>query len=107
MALLKTDNVVRFAPVYDFAPTKMDPEGVTRTTRWDTFEAGGTIDWPALLKSFGEEEAFLRAGLREFAGRLRDVPELLMEFDLPEETLRFPSIGLQRTEQKLREWTLL
>lgn len=107
MALLKTDSAVRLAPVYDFAPMKMDPEGVTRTTKWATFEAGGTIDWPALLKSFGADEEFLRAGLREFAIRLPDVPELLMEFGLPEETLRFPSIGLLSTEQKLREWTLL
>jgi serine/threonine-protein kinase HipA len=107
MALLKTDSAVRLAPVYDFAPMKMDPEGVTRTTRWDTFEAGGSIDWPALLKSFGAEEEFLRAGLRELALRLREVPELLMELGLPEETLHFPAIGLLSTEQKLREWTLL
>jgi serine/threonine-protein kinase HipA len=107
MALLKTDSAVRLAPVYDFAPMKMDLEGITRTTKWDTFETGGVIDWPALLKSFGADEEFLREGLRELAARLQHVPEMLTEFGLPEETLRFPSIGLLSTGRKLREWTLL
>lgn len=107
MALLTTEGAVRLAPVYDFAPMKMDPEGVTRTTRWETFEAGGAVDWPALLKSFGPEEEYLRAGLQELAGRLRELPDLLMGLGLPEETLRFPGLGLMSTEQKLRDWTLL
>jgi serine/threonine-protein kinase HipA len=107
MALLKTTDAVRLAPVFDFAPMKMDPEGVTRTTRWREFEAGDTVDWPALLKSFGGDEAFLREGLRELALRLKALPELLSELGLPVETLCFETLGLRDTEKKLRRWTLL
>ncbi len=107
LAVLKTDTRVRLAPVYDFAPMKMDLEGITRTTRWEGFESGGSVDWPALLKSFGQQEEYLRAGLRELAIRLQELPDLLMSLGLPEETLRFPSLGLQTTAQKLRGWTLL
>jgi serine/threonine-protein kinase HipA len=107
MALLKTPDAVRLAPVFDFAPMKMDPEGITRTTRWREFEAGDTVDWPMLLKSFGQDESFLREGLREFALRLKDLPEILSGLGLPDETLSFEPLGLPDTEKKLRKWTLL
>lgn len=106
-AVLKTDRTVGLAPIYDFAPMKLDPEGVTRTTRWTGFEKGGEVDWPRLLESFGPDEAFLRDGLRALSERLRTLPELLADLGLPREVLDFPSIGLRNTEQKLRAWTLL
>ena len=80
--VLKTDSAVRLAPVYDFAPMKMDLEGITRTTRWEGFEVGGTVDWPALLQSFGADEEFLRKGLHELAVRLERLPELLRDLGL-------------------------
>jgi len=106
-ALLKTDTTIHLAPIYDFAPMKMDPEGVTRTTRWTEFESGPQIDWAALLKSFGVEEDYLRSGLRALAEQLQHLPQMLAEFGLPDETMNFPAMGLNRTEQKLREWGLL
>lgn len=107
LAVLKTDRAVRLAPVYDFAPMEMDPEGIIRTTRWNEFESGGDVNWPRLLKSFGRDEEFLRAGLRELSTRLKDLPELLRSLGLPDETLRFPGMALEETERKLRRWTLL
>lgn len=107
IAVLKTGEAVRLAPIYDFAPMKMDPEGVTRTTRWEGFEAGGEVDWPRLLRDFGAAEAELRHGLGQLAERLRDLPDLLAQLGLPEETLDFPGIGLRSTEKKLRAWSLL
>jgi len=105
-ALLKSETSIRLAPVYDFAPMKLDPEGIIRTTRWEKFEKGD-IDWAALLRSFGSDEDFLRAGLRELAARLRHLPELLASLGLPDETLHFPALDLFGTERKLRGWGLL
>lgn len=107
LAVLKMDDEVRLAPVYDFAPMRMDLEGITRTTRWSGFEAGGEVDWPGLLRSFGEDEERLRDGLGRLARRLRELPDLLASLGLPQETLDFPSMGLRNTARKLREWTLL
>lgn len=107
IAVLKTEQTVRLAPVYDFAPMKMDLDGVPRTTRWEGFEAGGEVDWPALLESFGPDEDRLRDGLHQLATRMKDLPELLAGLGLPEETLTFPSLGLPATERKLRTWGLL
>ncbi|NVJ02834.1 hypothetical protein HV824_32595 [Myxococcus sp. AM009] len=51
--MLKTDCTVRLAPTFGFAPMKMDLGGITRTTTWEGYEAGGAVDWDALLRSFG------------------------------------------------------
>ena len=48
--------------------------GVTRTTRWEHYETGGVIDWPALLRSFGAHEEYLRAGLAVHDGQLTSPP---------------------------------
>jgi serine/threonine-protein kinase HipA len=107
IAVLKTEQEVRLAPIFDFAPMKMDLEGITRTTRWARFEKGGDIDWQGLLKSMGEHETFLRTGVRALAERLADLPSLLADLGLPRATLDFPSIGLTSTAQKLKAWGLL
>jgi serine/threonine-protein kinase HipA len=106
-ALIKSADSVWLAPVYDFAPMKMDLEGITRTTHWHGFEKGGEVNWRGLLPSFGEDEAFVRAGLRDLGERLVTLPALLRELDLPGETLEFPTLGLNQTEARLRAWGLL
>lgn len=106
-ALLKSAEGLWLAPVYDFAPMKMDLEGIIRTTQWGPFERGGDVDFRGLLPTFGEDEAFVRAGLRDLAERLITLPALLRELELPRETLEFPALGLLRTEARLREWALL
>lgn len=99
-ALLKSADRVWLAPVYDFAPMKLDLEGISRATVWDSFERGGEVDWRGLLKSFGEDEAVVRAGLRELAERLTTLPALLRE-------LGFPGLGLGQTAARLETWGLL
>lgn len=106
-SLLKSADSVWLAPVYDFAPMKMDLEGITRTTHWGTFERGGDVDWRALLPTFGEHEATVRDGLRSLAERLEELPSLLRELELPQEALNFPGLGLLQTEARLRTWGLL
>ncbi len=106
-ALLKSAEGVSLAPVYDFAPMKMDLEGISRTTQWGPFEKGGDVDWRGLLPGFGEDETFVRMGLRELAERLTALPTLLRELGLPRETLDFPGLGLHYTEARLRDWGLL
>lgn len=106
-SVLKSADEVWLAPVYDFAPMKMDLEGISRTTQWRHFERGGEVDWRGLIPTFEAHEAQVRRGLRALAKRLTGLPSLLRELHLPEETLEFPGLGLLRTEARLREWGLL
>jgi serine/threonine-protein kinase HipA len=107
IAVLKTDSTVRLAPIFDFAPMRMDLEGITRTTTWEGYEVGGEVDWDGLLRSFGPDEASLREGLHDLASRLRHLPDLLADLGLPEETLNFAGLDLRNTEKRLRTWGLL
>lgn len=107
IAVLKTDSTVRLAPIFDFAPMKMDLEGITRTTRWEGYESGGDVDWRGLLRSFGPDEASLRDGLHDLALSLRYLPELLADLGLPEEVLNFKALGLRDTEARLCKWGFL
>ena len=106
-SVLKSANAVRLAPVYDFAPMKMDSQGIGRTTHWGAFELGGEVDWQGLLPTFAADQAQVRKGLRALAKQLTGLPSLLRALDLPQETLEFPSLGLLRTEERLRAWGLL
>ena len=106
-SLLKSADGVFLAPVYDFAPMKMDLEGISRTTQWNGFERGGDVDWRGLLPTFEAHEKKVMSALRALAKRLVVLPSLLRELGLPKETLEFPALGLLRTEERLREWGLL
>lgn len=105
-SVVKSATEVSLAPIYDFAPMKMDLEGITRTTTWGTFERGGDVDWKKLLPTFGEHEATLRASLRELAEQLAELPRLLRKLGLPKETMEFPALGLAETAARLRVWGL-
>lgn len=107
IAVLKTDSTVRLAPIFDFAPMKMDLGGIIRTTKWEGYESGGEVDWDGLLRSFGPDEKPLREGLHDLASRLRLLPQLLADLGLPEETLNFAGLDLLNTEKRLRTWGLL
>lgn len=106
-SVLRSADAVSLAPVYDFAPMKMDLEGIARSTTWGDFERGGDVDWPRLLPTFGAHEPLVRSGLRALAERLTTLPTLLEELGLPDETLRHPPLGLLRTRERLVEWGLL
>lgn len=106
-SVLKSASGVWLAPVYDFAPMKMDLEGIARSTTWGEFERGGDVDWQRLFPTFGAHEATLRTALFDLAEQLAELPTLLVALGLPDETLRHPPLGLLRTRERLVEWGLL
>ncbi|MDF3932979.1 HipA domain-containing protein [Pseudomonas citronellolis] len=105
MAILRDGGRLRLAPIYDLAPMVLDPEGITRVTKWD-HENRGEPDWRAACHTHagpveGDE---LFDALREAAGTFRALPDLLT--GLPEEVRRSPSIPLNDLENRLRKWGL-
>lgn len=99
---------LRLAPVYDVAPMAMDPEGVTRTTRWREHERAGHIDWYGVCAELDRwgEPGEMEASLRRFASRLVDLPTMLREAGISEDVMAFPRIPLGRLPQTLHEWRL-
>jgi len=109
-AVLKTPEGVWLAPVYDFAPMVMDPEGVARSTRWPRpLEGLSGIDWRAVCRAqvhLADPDEVWEA-LRGLAARLRDLDQRLEALGLADEALDFPSIGLRTINDRRRRWDLL
>ncbi|MBB3190007.1 type II toxin-antitoxin system HipA family toxin [Halomonas cerina] len=109
-ALLKRPEGIWHAPVYDFAPMKADPEGVTRTTQWGVpFEQGGDFDWPAIAEALGElvPPARLMAELRDLGQHLHGLQERLVRRGVPERILTMPAVGLRDLDRRLARWGLV
>ncbi|MCL4410029.1 MAG: HipA domain-containing protein, partial [Gammaproteobacteria bacterium] len=104
ISFLKFENDIRFAPIYDFAPMKADPEMVTRLFKWDKdCEQGGTVRFDRVVEKlsyFAEPDALLTY-LRNLAEPLVGLPNLLKSLNCPTEILNFPAIGFEHIEQKL------
>lgn len=109
-AIIRSDDRLRLAPIYDLAPMVMDAEGITRTTKWASpVERGGEVDWRAaceLLNALVEpDQAFER--LRQDARVLLALPDLLVDSGLPDAVLDHPAIALKNLEQRMNGWGLL
>lgn len=108
IAILRDEERLRLAPIYDLAPMVMDEEGITRTTKWPPeIERAGEVDWLAACQSLAAwaDAQVLYEGLREDARTFRALPDLLT--DLPEQTRNHPRIPLNRLDSRLRAWGLL
>lgn len=114
MAVLKSDTTIQLAPVYDFAPMKMDPEGVTRSTTWgQPFEIGGEYQWKNIINTMGTggelkvdlEKVF--SSLCFFAEKLIGLKQRLHDRGVPESILNAPNIGFDYLDEKLARWGLI
>lgn len=108
-SILRTDQGVKLAPIYDLAPMVMDDEGVTRTTKWpQPIELAGEVDWrkacDALAPWADSQELFER--LRAAARRFMALPDLLADEGIPPATMNHPRIALRDLPQRLARWGL-
>ncbi|WP_290909699.1 HipA domain-containing protein [Halomonas sp.] len=109
-ALLKRPEGIWLSPVYDFAPMRADPEGVTRTTQWGPpLEAGGEYDWYAIAESLSDlvDPEQLMEALRRLAADLNGLDERLAGRGVPTRILDMPSVGLRTLGTRLKRWGLL
>ena len=110
MSFLKQNGQVSYAPIYDFAPMKADPEQVTRLFKWGRgAELAGEVDFAkvaAQLADLTDPEALLTT-LRQLAVQLLEVPVMLAQADCPQEILNFPAIGYAYLPEKLARMKLL
>lgn len=109
-AVIRTQDALRLAPIYDLAPMVMDAEGITRTTKWPaTIERAGEVDWREACKALAPllkpDQAFER--LRQDARMLLALPDLLSGAGLPEVVMNHPAITLKKLEQKMKGWALI
>lgn len=110
MSFLKSDGKVTYAPVYDFAPMKADPEQVTRLFKWGRgAELAGEVDFVKVTEQLADlaDAQELLTSLRQLALQLLDAPTLLAQAGCPAEILNFPAIGFAYLPDKLKRMKLL
>ncbi|AKJ98576.1 HipA domain-containing protein [Pseudomonas sp. WP18] len=105
MAIFRYQNTFELAPIYDLAPMVLDPEGVTRATKWES-EHMGSPDWKTICGYFQDlvSTDVLFERLRGAAETFRALPDLLV--DLPDEVRRAQSIPMNNLDKRLAEWGL-
>lgn len=105
-AIFRYRGRFELAPIYDLAPMVLDPEGITRVTKWKS-EHKGSPDWKTICEYFrgliSPDVLFER--LLGAAETFRALPDLLV--DLPEEVRRAQSIPLNTLDKHLAGWGLL
>lgn len=109
-AFFRTNNQIIFTPIYDFAPMKADPEGITRTFQWgNNCELGGEYDFTRIADNLDVyvQRDILLSHLRDITSKLTDLPQRLAARGVPDSILTFPSIGFDYLIEKLTRWGLL
>lgn len=104
-AIFRYRDRFELAPIYDLAPMVLDPQGITRVTKWGP-EHRGNPDWRTICGYFQDwvSPDVLLERLRGAAETFRALPDLLV--DLPEEVRRAPPIPLNNLDSRLVEWGL-
>lgn len=74
------DGTVTLAPLFDFAPMYLDPEGIPRVCRWDGGgERAGSPDWKTVVERFGDHRGHLKTELCRFGRELERLPNIMQE----------------------------
>ena len=115
LSVLRYADRLELAPIYDLAPMVLDPEGISRSTKWRE-EQAGSPPWRSLCDDL-ERQLAKRAGyrplvpgwlferVREQARAFLALPDLLTALpdDIRRQEQRLPVLLL---EQRLQEWGL-
>jgi serine/threonine-protein kinase HipA len=103
-AVQTVDGVTSITPLFDFAPMYLDPEGITRASRWYHRETGKELQrWEDILAHLAlpapEHQQVVEALVR-FGEHLAALPDCMREVDIDGDIVDFvtPSIAAQRTQ---------
>lgn len=72
------DGLVKLAPVFDFAPMYLDPEGIARVCRWEgDAEKAGDPEWARVLVRYQTHLGDAKYILRRFGETVARLPEFM------------------------------
>jgi serine/threonine-protein kinase HipA len=103
-AVQTVDGVTRLTPLFDFAPMYLDPEGITRASRWYHPETGKELQrWEDVLPRLGlpaSEHQQLVEALVRLGEQLAGLQDCMREVGVDKDIIDFlgPNIATQRTQ---------
>jgi serine/threonine-protein kinase HipA len=103
-AVQTVDGVTRLTPLFDFAPMYLDPEGITRASRW--YHPGSKKElpcWEDILPHLAlpaSEHRQLVEALVQFGEQIAGLPDCMRDVGVDQDIVDFlgPSIDKQRTQ---------
>lgn len=103
-ALLRFESgKVVLAPLYDFAPMYLDPEGIARVCRWsDAIETAGIPQWAGVVNEFEGREALLREALRTFGQSLAGLADTMHDCGVDDDIIEQRSRAIDDHAQQLK-----
>lgn len=102
-ALLRYETgLVKLAPLFDFAPMYLDPEGIARVCRWSgETETAGEPDWLKVAALFPGKEKTFRAALREFGRLVRQLPDIMRDSGVDDDIVEQRSRNIRAHSRQL------
>ena len=102
-ALLRYETgVVKLAPLFDFAPMYLDPEGIARVCRWSgDAETAGDPVWGKVLELFPDREEAMQTALRDFGHRLQQLPDIMRDDGVDDDIIEQRGRSIEKHTQQL------
>ncbi|MEW6760293.1 MAG: HipA domain-containing protein [Pseudomonadota bacterium] len=103
-AVQTVDGVTRITPLFDFAPMYLDPEGITRASRWYHRDSSKELrEWQDILDHLalsGDERQRVVEAMVRFGEQLGNLADYMREAAIDEDIVNFvtPSIAAQQTQ---------
>lgn len=98
----RQDGTVALAPLFDFAPMWLHPDGIARKMRWER-DDGGSPQWASAIaqaaQAAGLDEAAVRQGVRTMAEPLARVYQAALDLGIDEQTFLKP---IEKSLQQVR-----
>lgn len=98
------DGAVRLAPVFDFAPMLLHPDGIARRMRWERND-GGAPQWQSVIEQCREATGMplttLPGELREVADRVAGLPAEARRVGLDPDLIARLTPGMNDTARQL------
>lgn len=88
-AVLRIEGQIVLSPVYDIAPMFLDPEGISRVTRWQDERPGSQPEWASICEKLSYALAPLetRAWIASLSDNVKSLPDVMRGCQVDDEVI--------------------
>jgi len=96
------DGAVALAPLFDFAPMYLDPEGIARVCRWDgDAEQAGNPIWASVIEHYYDHLDNAAIQLRQFGELIARLPNTMHECGVDDDIIEHRTRAIDEHAKQL------
>jgi serine/threonine-protein kinase HipA len=93
---------VKLAPLFDFAPMYLDPEGIARVCRWEgDAEIAGRPDWAAIIERFRDDLHDPKPELHQFGQDIARLPDIMRKAGVDDSIIEQNAYSIEHHSRQL------